>query len=128
MLLEIPQWLLPAWNNILEITGLITSAFVLWLFKIAFSKYKQTKFYNDLYSAVEIGVQHTQEDFVDWAKKASQDGKLTKEERTQALNMALEKAKEFAATPAIKTALMEITKEELQVLVRKILDKSNVSK
>lgn len=66
------------------------------------------------------GVRETYEEYVREIKKASEDGKLTDEERSFAMRMALEKAKSYALNAGFD--LLKVYAEEyLPVLVERII-------
>jgi len=60
------------------------------------------------------------DDFVVWRKRAAADGKLTKEERTQAVDLAKAKAKELASGPVLKL-LLRWGEDRLSGLVSRIV-------
>lgn len=74
-----------------------------------------------LYTALEIGVSTVQETFVTWAKRAAQDGKLTKDERSEAMKKAFETAMEVAENDTVRTALTELSMEEINNIIKNII-------
>lgn len=66
------------------------------------------------------GVRETYEEYVRTAQKAHADGKLTTEERDQAMRMALEKAKTYACTQGFDLA-KAYGKEFLPVIVERLI-------
>ena len=72
--------------------------------------------------AVEEGMEHAQEEFVVWKKRASADGKLSKEERAEAREIALKHAKSIATGPAGKL-LASWAKEKVGARIQRILNK-----
>lgn len=72
------------------------------------------------------GVRETYEEYVRSVKQASQDGKLTKEEREAAMRLAIEKAKEYARVEGVD--LLKIYAEEyLPVLIDRIIGERKAS-
>lgn len=73
--------------------------------------------------ALQAGVAHSDDTFVEWAKKAKEDGKLTKEEREEALKIAKNKALELAKGPAL-----DLLKRQgaaiLNMWIKKIVEKN----
>ena len=72
--------------------------------------------------AVLVGMAKAQDDIVREAKKASKDGKLTKEEIKEAKRVAIDHAKEIATGPA-KTLLLQWGTERIGSLIKQLLTK-----
>lgn len=66
------------------------------------------------------GVRETYEEYVRAAQQSNADGKLTSEERDQAMRMALAKAKEYALTQGFDLAKV-YAKEFLPVVVERLI-------
>lgn len=81
------------------------------------SKYKELS--NKAIEALEIGWSKAQEEFVVFAKRASLDGKLTKEERAKARGMALDFAFAQAKGP-VRELLLAWGKDKAGALLGKI--------
>lgn len=73
--------------------------------------------------ALRDGVQLTQDRFVVFAKRAAEDGKLSKEEREAARQMAIEEALALAKGP-VKDLLLSWGLPKLQALVGRIVQGS----
>lgn len=67
-------------------------------------------------AAIDAAVAKTQDEFVDWAKRASKDGKLTTEDRKTALKMAGNFAKDLATGPG-KKLLLAWGKDKLEAVI-----------
>lgn len=99
----------------------ILCAAVLWLVKLLITKINNIALRDAIYEAFEQGVSHTQEEFVTWAKRASADGKLTKEERTEAMNKAYELAIEAAKSPKVKKIIESMDWLEIVNVIKNIV-------
>lgn len=75
------------------------------------------------YEALEAGVAKVQVDFVEAAKKAATDGKLTKDEIENAKRVALKTAVEIATGPAL-SILVDMAWNATSALIEKILGKN----
>lgn len=100
---------------------------LLWLVKKIFADYRERQVFSEAVTALEEGWSVAQEEFVTWAKRAKEDGKLTKEEREQARDLAYEHAKRVASGPA-KDLLVEWGKDKVMSLLGKITGKSKAVK
>jgi hypothetical protein len=76
----------------------------------------ETQTVDTLRSAVSI----VGDDFVVWRKRANEDGKLSAEERTEAKNLAISKAKELATGPVLRL-LTKWGTEKLSGLITRIV-------
>jgi len=93
---------------------------ILALFKLAFKSHKDRAEYGEAVDALREGTALAQDDFVSLAKRASKDGKLSKDERREATSMAWDHAKTTAKGPAGKIVL-GWTIEKVSSLVKGIL-------
>lgn len=75
--------------------GFVTKVLVDWNGR---EKTKETE--RQVITALNVGVSKAQNDFVVWAKRSSADGKLSKDERRQAQEIAVKTAIEVASGPA----------------------------
>lgn len=101
--------------------GTAIATLLLWVVKFLMDKYKLTEKYSQVYDAFEIGVHKVQEEYVAGLKRASADGALTPEERKEAMMRAWEAARSYVTDPKIKTALEQLTMDEVNNIVKKIL-------
>jgi len=77
--------------------------------------------------ALQAGVAHSEDTYVEWAKRAKQDGKLSKEETAEARQIALNKAMEIAKGPAL-TFLKSSGSALLNMWIKKIVEKGKNDK
>jgi len=77
-------------------------------------------------SAIEIGVAKTEKDFVELAKSAAKDGKLSKDERQQAEEIAKKNALEVAiiAAPAAAQLLLKLSADAISGIIKAVLGKN----
>lgn len=88
-------------DNMLKVALLII--FVMIGLGISYAAYKarNNQALHDAIEALRVGVDKTEGDFVEWRKRASADGKLTKDEIAQAQQLAISHAKDIASGPAL---------------------------
>jgi len=79
---------------------------LIWLVKLIFKEYKDKKVYIEAVAALEEGWSVSQEQMVVWAKRAAADGKLSKDERAEARDIAIQHAKAVASGPAQRLLVM----------------------
>ena len=110
---------------------LITAASILLTMGIAYlrnwskrlmEKWKMSDAEKATVDAIFQGIVFAQEHLVVELKRGAEDGKLTKEERAQALDLALDHAKKIATGPA-KDLLMVWSREKVDGVVKSILAK-----
>ena len=90
------------------------------LFKKLWDFLKTKGFESQAIEHLKDAITLTQEEFVTFAKRASEDGKLSPEERQQARDLAISKALELAKGPA-KDVLVEWGKPKLEALIGRIV-------
>jgi len=74
------------------------------------------------FDALAAGMAEVQNDFVREAKKASADGRLSKEEIKKAEEMAIERAKTIVTGP-VKDIVLSWGKEQISSYIKQILNK-----
>lgn len=110
---------------ILEITlqsvATIGAALLTWLLGTVIRKIMREDFDVQVAEAIKVGVDQTQEEFVIWAKRAAADGKLTKEERQQAMELARTTAMKYANNKQVRQYIFTMSKEVLNSWVKRLL-------
>ena len=112
----IPDWL--QWL-VAGLSSVIT-ALLAWAFKIFRGKVEDNQAKREAVDALEVGVTQAYHDLVKRFKEHSADGKLTKDEKKQCREYAMQKAKEVA-TVAGRKVLEAWGREMLETLVEKIV-------
>ena len=74
------------------------------------------------FDLLAAGMAEAQNEFIREAKKASEDGRLTKEEIKAAEQMALERAKDLAKGP-VKDIIISWGKDQVSSYIKQILNK-----
>lgn len=97
---------------LLALLGWLTTKILLWM--------KQNKVAAEVFAALQAGVVFAQEQFVDFAKQAAEDGKLTRDERVRAREMAVDFAKSIA-TDAAKRAIAQMQAGSLDAMIADIV-------
>ena len=107
-------------QGIVAIIGL----FIIYAFKKWMVKYNETELFREALKALQIGIDATQEDFVAWAKRAREDGKLTKEERAEAMIMAKNHALTHLDTGSpVFQIVKNWTIDEVNSYIKRLLNK-----
>lgn len=106
---------------IVPVLGTAIGSVLLYLIKWLFDRFKISEQYNGLYEAIEVGVHKVEEEYIAQIKRSSGDGKLTPEERQEAMMRAWDVAKNYATDPKIKSALEQLTQDQINSLVKKVL-------
>lgn len=108
---------------LLSIVGLAIGTLISIILARLVKKYGEDELWSEALEALRVGVDHAQVNFVEWAKRASEDGKLHKDEVREALDMAWATAIDIAKTPEVKKLIQSWTKEQLESFVQRILDR-----
>jgi len=115
------EWIQQTLSILLPFIGTALGAVILYLCYQAITYLKQKGLEEQVVEALRQAVDHTQEQYVDWWKDASEDGKLSKEERQQALGIAKQTALRLLDGPARDMAYTWTT-EKIDSIIRRILD------
>jgi hypothetical protein len=107
-------------KSIFSLLGILLSFVTLYL---SYKRYNNETL-NTALEALQAGVAHSEDTFVDWAKRAKADGQLTKDERNEALRIAREKAFEVAKGPALALLKAKGT-EILNAWIKRIVEKKS---
>lgn len=114
--------LLALGGTIITLLGTLAIAYLKkWADKLM-DKLEATEAERGAVEALMAGMEKVQEDFVIMAKRAAEDGKLTAEERKEALDLAIMHAKTLAKGPALDL-LNAAGKERLGAWAKQILAK-----
>lgn len=117
--------LLPTVITVVGILATLAIAYLKTWSKRLMEKWKASDAEKEAVNALLQGVEFAQEHLVVELKRGAKDGKLTKEERSQALDLAISHAKKVAAGPG-KDLLLTWSRERMGGLVKQIL--SRISK
>ncbi len=117
-----PLWLVHWLDTIIKGLMAAIGTLVLYIIKKVFARYQDNQAYSDAVAALEVGWDAAKEDLVEWAKRANADGKLTKEERAEARQIALRKAIDLATGPA-KALLLTWGSDQVSSILAKITEK-----
>lgn len=109
------------WSMIWEVAGTIATLVLTYLFGLLIKKIKNEQLQKEVYEAFEVGVSKVQEDFVTWAKRAAKDGKLTKEERQEAMNMAKKVAIDTASNDKVRSTIMSLASDHVNNIIKNIV-------
>lgn len=115
-------WWVPMLGTIVTILGSVVVYLIRKLINKAIAKMDMCEAEKEAVQAVLAGMAKAQTDIVREAKKASADGKLTKDEISNAKRIAIDHAKEIAKGPA-KDLLMTWGKDRLDSLIKQLLAK-----
>jgi hypothetical protein len=120
----LPGWLATvcSFDFVWKGLGALGAFLLAWIFKLAINKAKDDAAMQDAILAIQAGVTKTYHDFVQAAKEASEDGKLTPEEKKKAREMAIQAAKDLAMGPA-KDLLLKWGKDKITALIEQYLAK-----
>ena len=109
-------------GSIAAVLGTILTYFTTKAINYLVKKMKATDDQKKAFDALAAGMAEAQNNFIRDAKKASEDGRLTKEEIKQAEEMALERAKELATGP-VKDIILSWGKQQISSYIKQILNK-----
>lgn len=104
----------------------VVGLLVVYLLKQGLDKWKEKGLKSEIYEALRIGVDDAQERFVTWHKRASEDGKLTKEERQEAMRIAIEVARTHLGGEALKL-LLTWSFEQVQSVIKQYVEKKKAA-
>lgn len=115
-------------NPVLEIfiTGIFSVAGVLVvnLLNKFVKKYVSDNVFNEALDALREGIDVAEDEFVRWAKRSAEDGKLNKEEIYEAMELAREHALAVLDGPAYDL-LASFSKERIYSLIKQLLGDKN---
>lgn len=114
------MWWEPILGVVLKVVGTLLAAGITWLVGKLISKINATETEKEALNCLADGVTQTYYDFVKLAKSAASDGKLTEAEKTEARNLAIQKAKELATGKA-KDLLVQAGTERLNTWIERLL-------
>lgn len=109
-------------GTILAATASLAASAIAWFFAWVRRKLKNDELTGRVIDVLEDAVVDTYHSFVKEAKRASEDGKLTREEAAYARKLAIEKAKRLADSDnEVRKAIQEWGTERLQKLIESII-------
>lgn len=115
------EWIRQAFEILFPFVGTALGAAILYLCIQAINYLKEKNVEEEIIEALRQAVDDTQENYVDWWKAASADGKLSKEERQQALGIAKQTAMRLLKGPA-KEVAFTWSIEKINSIIRRILE------
>lgn len=118
-LVELMQFVEPAVWSILGVV-------ITWLIAKLLKKMEADATYAQVCVAIREGVDKAQEEFVTWRKRAAEDGKLTKAERTEAMMIAWRYAKNTLTGEAAKL-LSTWTFNRVQSIIKQYVEKKKAA-
>lgn len=110
------------WETLLtsEVVWNLVGAGLLFLFGLLWKLLRSKGIEDQAIDTLRTAVAQVGDDFVVWRKRAAADGKLTKEERTQAVDLAKAKAMELASGPVLRL-LLRWGEDKLNGLVTRVV-------
>lgn len=119
---EAPSFITQNLDSLIKIVYSILGLLLSWWAAYRSYKHYGNETVREAIEALEAGIAHSEEDYVEWAKRAKADGKLTKEERAEAMRIARDKALSIAKGPALNL-LKTKGSDILNAWIKKILER-----
>lgn len=108
-------------GTLLDVGGVIVCAAITWLAKILIQHINSQTTQQQLYDIFEQATAHVQDTYTEWKKRASADGKLTKEEAEEALKLAWTTAIDIAKDTKVQSTVKALTETQVRAIVQTIL-------
>lgn len=116
-------WVQPLIELVMKIVFTAVGAGLVWLLARISKEAANQKVVQDAIDAIKQGVDRAQEEFVEWAKRSAADGKLSKDERAEARNLAFRYALQAARSQAVLDLIRSWTTDKINSIIADILTK-----